>query len=860
MRFSMFVHRACVTLRILLAFALLTLFAASAVAQSITGLITGSVRDPSGLAVAGATVTLLDVAIKAHRRATSNDQGDFVFTGVGAGTFRLTVEFTGFRTLERDSIQLATSERMALGNLVLAVGAAEQKITVTAEGTSVQTASAEHSALVTNSQVNNLMVRDRQITSLLRLLPGVIDTSEGNSSAASGNYNTGETISKFFYLNVQGNRANANNVSLDGLTLNHPGDNTQLNVVVGMDAISEVKVLLSGYQAEYGRLAGANIQMVMKSGTKDFHGMGSYYKRHEQFNANGFFNNRTNTPKPPYRFNTWNYNIGGPLYIPRKFNRNKEKLFFFWSQEFWPQKMSTPLRTVTVPTALERTGDFSQSRDQNGALITVVDPTTRVAFPGNRVPTNRLDPNGQKLLQFFPLPNFLDTGISKGRYNYISQISANMPNDVNSFKTDYHPGDKDILAFTWSEHRRLEEGYATRSCVSWPMNSTQIKSRSLFHSWRYQHIFSPSLINELTIGQNDHRCNDDLLPSEIKKIQRDAVGFDVPQFNPKANPDNLLPNIAFSDVLNAATIQFASHWPLINGRKVFNFADNLTRVIGSHTLKAGILVERLWIENGPSRGGATDFNGTLDFSRNVNNPIDSGYGHSNAIMGVFNAYREASTSLSPQILALSTEWFVQDNWRVNRHLTLDYGGRFYWFPPYSEANNQLSGFVSSRWDPSLGVQLIRPALVNGTRVGLNPVNGSVLSTAAIGAIAPGAGDPANGMVIAASASGYPKGLSNTPIQLAPRFGFAYDPFGNGNTAIRGGFGFFLSRLPSGTGYEGMAEQFPIMSTTVVNFATLPTLKSETGLNYPQNVQGFDLNLKVPLSMNSNLSIQRKIGF
>src|SRR5450759_493932 len=114
--------------------------------------------------------------------------------------------------LERDSIQLATSERMALGNLVLAVGAAEQKITVTAEGTSVQTASAEHSALVTNSQVNNLMVRDRQITSLLRLLPGVVDTSEGNSSAASGNYNTGETISKFFYLNVQGNRANANNV------------------------------------------------------------------------------------------------------------------------------------------------------------------------------------------------------------------------------------------------------------------------------------------------------------------------------------------------------------------------------------------------------------------------------------------------------------------------------------------------------------------------------------------------------------------------------------------------------------------------------------------------------------------------
>lgn len=276
----------------MLMYSALLVFAGSAAAQSITGSITGSVRDATNLAIPGAQATLTDLATGTERRATSNDQGDFVFAAVPPGRYRLTMQFQGFKSLERAPIQLTASERLALGNLVLEIGTTEQKVTVTAEGSSVQTASAEHSAVVTSSQVNNLLVRDRQITSLLRLLPGVVDTSEGASGAASGNYNTGETISKFFYLNVQGNRQNANHVTLDGLTLNHPGDNTQLNVVVGIDAISEVKVLLSGYQAEYGHQSGASIQLIAKSGTRDFHGMGSYYKRHEQFNANGFFNNR----------------------------------------------------------------------------------------------------------------------------------------------------------------------------------------------------------------------------------------------------------------------------------------------------------------------------------------------------------------------------------------------------------------------------------------------------------------------------------------------------------------------------------------------------------------------------------------
>src|SRR2546425_6425585 len=159
-------------------------------------------------------------------------------------------------------------------------------------------------------------------------------------------------------------------------------------------------------------MSGANISLVTKSGTRDFHGLGSYFKRHEQFNANDFFNNRLGVPKQRYRYNTWTYNIGGPVYIPGKFNRNREKLFFFWSQEFWPQKASGTYR-ITTPTAVERNGDFSQTLDVNNRLIQIKDPFNNGApFPGNQIPANRIDKNGQALLKLFPIPNFFDRGIS----------------------------------------------------------------------------------------------------------------------------------------------------------------------------------------------------------------------------------------------------------------------------------------------------------------------------------------------------------------------------------------------------------------------------------------------------------------
>lgn len=363
-------------------------------AQTITGSITGVVLDSSGLAVAGAEVVLTQAGTGAVRKLATNERGGFFFGSLQPGEYHLVISASGFKSVERTNVRLTASETLSLGEIVLEVGAVTERITVTAQGAMVQTASAERSGVITNEQVENLLIKGRNVHSLLSLLPGVVDLADDDSP------------NRNFNIYVQGNRRNTNAFMLDGMSLNAIGNNFNVLVGVSQDAVAEVKILLSNYQAEYGRMSGANVQIVTKSGTREFHGLGSYFKRHEQFNAANFFNNRLGVPKSRYRFNTWNYNIGGPVTIPKKFNTNRDKLFFFFSQEYWPLKVSRPVGQVTVPTELERNGDFSQSVDLNNRLITIRDPDSNQPFPGNRIPASRLDPNGQALLKVFPLPNF----------------------------------------------------------------------------------------------------------------------------------------------------------------------------------------------------------------------------------------------------------------------------------------------------------------------------------------------------------------------------------------------------------------------------------------------------------------------
>ena len=819
------------------------IMAASLLAQSITGIIVGSVRDPSALPVAGALVTLIQTQTRATRDAKTDTQGDFRFTNLVPGSYRITVKADGFKVAERTELKLSPAETLPVGDVTLTVGSVTETVSVVAQGAVVQTASSERSGVITSGQVENIQIRGRNVMSLLTLLPGVVSPNEP------------DLVSRSWSGNVNGNRVDSNSLSVDGMGLNQIGNGRNLLLTVSQDSVAEVKILLSNFQAEYGRYSGANVQVVTKSGTRDFHGLVSYFKRHEQFNANNFFNNRLGNPKQRYRYNTWNYNIGGPVTIPGLFNRNRDKLFFFWSQEFWPIKATAAGRTVTMPTELERRGDYSQSVDQNGARINVVDPVSRVAFPGNVIPTSRLDPNGLAMLKIFPLPNFFDDRISAGRYNYVFNSASSQPQRLGTLKMDFnlHPKHQVFASYLFQTDSNTGYQAPAGGGANWNQTALTYKTDPKQVVLRYQGVFSPTLVNELTVGVNGRGEWHTIEDSELARIQRSKIGFNVGQLQPGINPFDVMPNLTFGGIPGAVNLIFDSRFPLTGSRMLTMLSDNLTKTFGKHILKTGFSAEREYSTD----GGIANFNGSFDFSRNVNNPLDSGHPFANGLLGVFSTYQEPTAKPFKTVWNTIFEWYVQDNWKVNRKLTLDMGARFYWIGARVQRGDRISGFDPARFDRNQMAALLQPALVGGRRVAVHPRTGEVFPAAAIGALAPGVGNPANGLVVPAFDPTVPRGLYNTPgIATAPRFGFAYDPFGKAKTAIRGGFGIFYTRNDNSS---GPFIQAPLIRTPTLFYGTFPTFKSSAGLDFPQSVNGIDPHPKPAKAMNLSLSVQQDIG-
>jgi hypothetical protein len=822
----------------------LLLLSGAASGQIITGSISGSVADPSGLAVAAAEITLTQPATGLVRRAASDVAGAFVFPGLEAGEYNLSISKPGFKRSETKGLHLTSGQRLAAGPFTLDVGATSETITVRAESAAVQTQSAERASVVTSAQIDGLLIQGRNPTSLVGLLPGVVVTQET------------QALDRDTIFNVMGNRRTANNVAIDGVPTVDLDNGFSQKLQVNMDAVGEVQVLLSNYQAEYGRNAGSNVNIMTKSGTRDFHGMASYFKRHEQFNATSFFDNQLGQKKPRYRYNTWSYNVGGPIALG-KFNRDRNKLFFFWSQEFWPIRTGGN-RTVTMPTDLERAGDFSQSRDVNNALVTVRDPLTGQPFAGNRIPAARLDPSGVALLKAFDDPNFFDRNISRGNYNYVFTAEINAPKRSDLLKGDWNINAKNQVYVSYTGFNEVSEGSvgSTGAQANWPQMKFKFQAPNRGVSGRYTRIFSPSVVNELQVGWLRNPEAHTISDEQLKRNQRDAVGFVAGQFNPSLNPLKLVPNATFGGVPSAANYAINGRFPADNRYDVLSFTDKLTLIRGAHTLKAGGFFE--WDRRDVNQGVA--FNGSIDFGRNANNPLDTGYAYANAALGVFNSYSEPSARPRVYERSRTLELFAQDNWRINSRLTLDYGMRFYWVPPIFDAKDGLAGFGAGLFDPAKAVKLISPALnAQNQRIGIDPVTRTPYPATLIGAVAPNSGDTANGLVVSGQ-KGYPRSLmEDRGIQFGPRFGFAYDPFGKGRTSIRGGIGVFYNRL-TGNVWLPLVAQPPLVQTPLINYGQLATLLSSSGLLFPSNILGLDREGKVPMVTNYSLTVQHNAGW
>ena len=823
----------------------LVLCSGAVLCQSITGTIVGSVRDHSGLAVTGVRITLTQATTGAIRETVTNDRGDFVLSSIPPGEYNLVTKADGFKAAERKSIMLSASETRAVGEIGLEVGGVTESVTVTAEGTAVQTASSDRAGLITSSQLEGIQVKGRNVFSLLSLMPGVATPRDP------------DVPNRIVGMNINGGRENTLSATLDGMGINQAGAMNGL-MTVSQDAVAEVKVLLTGYAAEYGRFSGANLQIITRSGARDFHGRVSVFKRHEQFNATNFFNNRLGQSKPVYRYNAWNYSVGGPVFIPGKWNTGRDKLFFFWSQEFWPVKAAGALRQVTVPTELERAGDFSRSLDLNGRLIAIKDPATGQPFPGNVIPPSRVDPSGAGLLKSFPFPNFFDRTISGGRYNYVEQAGPSQPLRFETLKLDYNIGPKHQISSSLNMQIEKAEGYGTSGTgtTNWNFLSKTYQFDPRQEVLRYTGVYSATMVNELTLGINGgHQLDSDVPEDSLKRNQRQTWGFNAGQFAPYNNPLGILPNVTFGGVTQAAN-------RILDGRFLYYrqsnlgyaISDNLTKTLGAHTVKAGLLAERLTIS-----GTVNDqYFGNYDFTPDANNPLDSNYAYGNAALGVFKSYTEATFKPWNSYWTTSVEWFVQDSWKAHRRLTLDYGLRFYRLGYVRYRSRMVSGFVMGRYDPTKAVRLITPALAAGRQIGVDPGTGATFPAATIGAMVPNSGNPDNGMVVPAYDPSYPAALVNNPgVEYAPRLGFAWDPLGKGKTAIRGGFGIFYNRQDA----QGSATpQTPILKTPIVYYGSFRDLLSSSGYLFPGRVLGWDPSVKTPRVMNLHFSVQQNVGW
>ena len=837
---------------------------AAAVGAQVTGSLSGTVLDSSGLPMPGVKLKLVSEATGAMREVESGTEGNFVFNAVPPGFYTLTAEYAGFRKYERKKIELTASDNFSAGQIRLEVGAVADSITVVEQGASVQIASGERSGVVTSAEVENLTVINRDFAVLVSLMPGVVDNpgseSQGFAGGSSANFN------------VQGGRNTGNSITIDG----QPTESALMyarNTAISMEAVTTVKILVSNYQAEFGRKPGASIQAVTRGGSKDFHGSAYWYKRHEMLNANSFFNNRNAVPESVYRHLLAGFSVNGPVYVPRFSDRKNPKVFFSFTHEILGEARPQAIRQLTMPTELERRGDLSDSRDLNGALILVRDPllgltcstTNRTGcFPDNVIPASRINVNGQNYLKIFPLPNLdaTTTILAARRYNWQTQESLDVPRNTQTLRLDYNHNPHTTF---YARYLRWDEkvgGYAVPAGNgNWGFLPAVYSDNTNALTLSGTRILSPSLILEassaLSIFIEGSRPR---TPEDLERVTRKKSGVNIPQFHPEINPLNLIPAATFGGVTGAVSTAYEANgrFPYDGNDVTFNETVTLSKTHGPHVAKLGFWAMR-WRQ---SKGLYGNGPGTIDFSRNTSNPNDANHPFANALLGNFASYTESTSR--PLYLHRQTviEWFAQDNWRATRKLTLDFGARFGWSQPWhTPSGKNEAAFLPQLWNPANTVALMIPVRVSGTRRAMDPISGTLYPEAAISAIAPGKGDPFNGTITLAANPSYPRGMRDpSGIKIAPRFGFAYDPFGKGRTAIRGGFGSFRDMQEWNGSFNSTFRNPPIRLDPIIYYNNLETFMQAQGLNFPSATMGFDRARPLAHTMNYSIGIQHNVGF
>jgi hypothetical protein len=851
------------TVRLLLTAAVAaTLLPCPAAAQNVTGTISGTVVDDQKQLVPGATVTVINEANNDTRSVTTGPSGDFQVTNLLPGSYTVRVEMANFRTVERTRNVLSAAERLSVGTLTLAVGPLGETVTVEASGTQVNVAETQHSGLITSRQIEQIQVKARDVTSLMRLLPGV--RYEDNVEALGDSFGT-------LVPHVGGQRRDWNTIMVDGVLGNEIGQANRMAQQINLDAIAEIKVLLNTYRAEYGRTGGAQVQIISKSGSSQYAGNLYYYGRHEKLNANNFFNNRLNRDKPRYRFNTYGFNLGGPVPVV---NKDRKNLFFFYSLEAPLTERPGALNSWTMPTELERRGDFSQTVDNQGRRIFIRDPQSSGAcsptaggpgcFANNIIPPDRINRNGQALLNILPVPTLFDRTITSGNFNHQTQAIAENPRRNHIARVDWRPSDSDSLYFTYKDWYSDQRGVGgtggvTAGPAAWGWFKSHYLNTDKGVSANYTKIVSSNLINEAAFGMRQQTEQfTPLSDAEWERAQRSTWGFTLGQFNPELNPRGILPKATFN-VTSPPNFTFDNRLGSAGEAWLYSFRNDLTWTRGSHTLKTGMYFERLHNTEGRGGVGAQAWAGQFVFSTDSANPFDTNHSFANALLGSFRDYTEVDAI--PEVAARRSlvEWYVQDTWKAARSVTIDYGLRFLYYKPwYSKLPAAV--FVPERYDPAQAPRLYQPARINNQNVAVDPVTGEQRANIFVGSFVPGTGNPFNGMVLNTDPD-YPQSFrDNQGIHPEPRLGLAWDILGDGSTALHSSVGVYHNAHITARSMDSAANNPPAVNSPSVIYGTMDTLLSQAFSTRPSAAFGLERDAKTPTSYNWSVGVQRELGW
>jgi hypothetical protein len=842
---------------------LLLILAPMAMAQS--QYISGTVVDPSGAVIAGAQVKVEDQAKKVVvRESTTDSSGRFQALNLQPGAYLITVEMAGFKK-SQNQVNLDVNTKVDIGQIKLEVGEVTAEVSVTASTPLVQTTTMEKSYLVESQQIQQLPMNGRNWVALMSTVPGMVSSDQDDFAMAFND------VSGFHAV---GGRGSQNNFYLDGSPNLDVGDNQSQYTQPSIDSIAEFKVQQSSFNAEYGRNSGMVVAVQSKSGGSSFHGTAYEYVRNDALDARY----PTSINKDILHYNLFGGNFSGWVPIPKVSTKDNKKVFFFYNREMTRKNlMPAGQNFVDIPgPATLLNGDFSPFITSNKMAYapqfnvgTVFQPGTLkfdsagniidgVPYPNNIVPPSQWKSSTASLMKLFTgIQNYqtLPAAPAPGLVRWIFSSPYKLVKNQDLLRVDYNITNKTSTFFRWVNDDQTE--YQSGAIWGWnsygpqlPFAKQQRPKPGSSWSWNIINTFSPTLASETILSYNHQ--SQSLTPSDQNGI-RTSLGVNFTQLYPMTNVANYLPDFQAPGGNGIPGITLAWGDPgWHNDGKDYAFTENLSWVKSAHTLKFGFYYNR----DNKKQTATWGQEGEIDFFGGATNPGDTGSGLANLLLGNLSHYGMSQASVYPYFRFLSWEGYAQDSWKVNRKLTLEYGLRFQRTTPtftYTRSGTPGGEGTFTLYSVDLG----KWSAANAPQINLT--NGNVMGDILQGYLANG--------LICDPCAGVDRGFAKTKNFVSPRIGFAYDMFGDGKMAIRGGFGQYTERLRQNNFNFGAGGQFPNgggFSVNNINVDAItagppPTTVYPDSTYRPQGYSIFPVGNTMPQIYSWNLGIQRDMG-